>query len=305
MNNRNIEVIGIDHGWSQMKTSNAPVFSSGIREILTEPAFYDDVLEYDGRYYKVGTVRDMVMDNKVENDDYYLLTLAAIAKELKIRGKNKADVVLAVGLPASRYGDEKQAFIDYLSRNENITFTFEKEEYEIKVIKVAVFPQCYAAVIDQIGSFGQKVVAVDIGSWTIDIVPIINKKPDDSNFNTLQEGLIPCMRHINKMCGRKFNEKIDEIDIQHYIRTRHSNLGEEYKQLMDSALTEFATKLYNSLREEGYSLKTTQFCFVGGGACVMKNFGGYEQGNIKYNLDVKANAKGFEKLAKLAMNARR
>ena len=50
----NIEVIGIDHGWSQMKTANAPVFSAGIREILTEPAFYDDVLEYEGKYYKVG-----------------------------------------------------------------------------------------------------------------------------------------------------------------------------------------------------------------------------------------------------------
>lgn len=66
----NIEVIGIDHGWSQMKTVNAAVFSSGIREILTEPAFYDDVLEYDGKYYKVGTARETVMENKVENDDY-------------------------------------------------------------------------------------------------------------------------------------------------------------------------------------------------------------------------------------------
>lgn len=105
----NIEVIGIDHGWSQMKTVNAAVFSSGIREILTEPAFYDDVLEYDGKYYKVGTARETVMENKVENDDYYLLTLASVAKELRIRGKSEANVVLAVGLPASRYGDEKQA----------------------------------------------------------------------------------------------------------------------------------------------------------------------------------------------------
>ena len=37
-----------------------------------------------------------------------------------------------------------------------------------------------------------------------------------------------------------------------------------------------------------------QFYFVGGGASVMKNFGGYEQSNIKYNMDVHANAKGFE-----------
>lgn len=184
----NIEVIGIDHGWSQMKTVNAPVFSAGIREILTEPVFYDDVLEYEGKYYKVGTAREAVMENKVENEDYYLLTLAAVAKELRIRGKSDANVLLAVGLPASRYCGEKQAFIDYLSKNEEVTFVFEQRQYHIKIVKVAVFPQCYAAVVDQIGTFAdKKVVAVDIGSWTIDIVPIIDKKPDDSGFNTITE----------------------------------------------------------------------------------------------------------------------
>lgn len=160
----NIEVIGIDHGWSQMKTVNAAVFSSGIREILTEPAFYDDVLEYDGKYYKVGTARETVMENKVENNDYYRLTLASVAKELRIRGKSEANVVLAVGLPASRYGDEKQAFIDYLSKNEEVSFVFEQRKYHVKIVKVAVFPQCYAAVVDQISTFGQKVVVVDVGS---------------------------------------------------------------------------------------------------------------------------------------------
>lgn len=244
------------------------------------------------------------MENKVENDDYYLLTLASVAKELRIRGKSEANVVLAVGLPASRYGDEKQAFIDYLSKNEEVSFVFEQRKYQIKIVKVAVFPQCYAAVVDQIGTFGQKVVVVDVGSWTIDIVPIINKKPDDSGFNTLPEGLIPCMRNINKMCGRKYNEKIDEMDIQQYIISKQTNLSEEFVAIMDEALTDFATRLYNSLREEGYSLKTTQFVFVGGGACVMKNFGGYVQNNIRYNLDVKANAKGFERLARIALARR-
>ena len=40
----NIEVIGVDHGWSQMKTVHT-IFSAGIEEILSEPAFFDDVLD--------------------------------------------------------------------------------------------------------------------------------------------------------------------------------------------------------------------------------------------------------------------
>lgn len=42
MNNK-IEVIGIDHGWSNMKTSSQ-VFTTGVKEITTEPALFDGVL---------------------------------------------------------------------------------------------------------------------------------------------------------------------------------------------------------------------------------------------------------------------
>lgn len=54
MNNK-LEVIGIDHGWSMMKTVTQ-VFVTGVKEITTTPALFGDVLEYDGKYYKIGTV---------------------------------------------------------------------------------------------------------------------------------------------------------------------------------------------------------------------------------------------------------
>lgn len=52
MNNK-LEVIGIDHGWSMMKTVTQ-VFVTGVKEITTTPALFGDVLEYDGKYYKIG-----------------------------------------------------------------------------------------------------------------------------------------------------------------------------------------------------------------------------------------------------------
>ena len=44
MNNK-LEVIGIDHGWSMMKTISQ-VFVTGVKEITTTPALFGDVLEY-------------------------------------------------------------------------------------------------------------------------------------------------------------------------------------------------------------------------------------------------------------------
>lgn len=81
--NNNIEVIGIDHGWSQMKTSNT-CFNTSIKELANAPAFHDNVLEYDDRYFAVGEERLEVLDSKVENENFYLLTLVAMAKELEM-----------------------------------------------------------------------------------------------------------------------------------------------------------------------------------------------------------------------------
>ncbi len=298
--------IVIDHGWEFIKTLHF-MFLAGVNEILSEPAFFDNVVEYNGKYYKVGMKRGAVMDSKVETEDYYILTLAAIAMELKYMGLHEANIVIGAGLPATRYGAEKKGFVEYLSRNKDVQFKFEGEEYKVKVEKVAMFPQGYAAVVEDLPYLSNKAIVVDIGSWTTDIFPIINKKPDDANANSIPGGVISCMRLINKHSVRLYNEKIDEEEIVHYIATGKTNLEKKYVELIEKTLKEFATELFNSLREEGYSLNTTQFYFVGGGASVMKRFGGFEQKNIRYNLDLKANARGYDKLTKIAMdrNARK
>ena len=110
--------------------------------------------------------------------NFYLLTIAAVAKELNRRGMRNADVLLSVGLPLTRFGAEKQDFIDYLSKKKEVAFRFEKERYAARIARVSVFPQCYAAVVEQLKTLPGRVVA-DVGSWTIDIMPIENGKPNE------------------------------------------------------------------------------------------------------------------------------
>ena len=298
---RDLEIIAIDHGWSMCKTPN-DIYISGVSEITTEPAYFDNILEYKDRYFKVGTDRLEVKATKVETPDYYYLTLAGIAKELKLRNKTEARVVLSVGLPASRYGDEKNEFIKYLKQNDEVYFKFEQTKYHIWIDRILVYPQCYAAVVDRIAMFGPKVVVVDIGSWTIDIIPVVNKKPDEAGTDSIQQGIITCMRNINKQCVRQLGEKIDEELIKEYMISHKSSLPDEYIQIMNQEISSFISMVINSLREEKYSLKTTPFIFVGGGAVVMKNFGSFNQNNFSFNTDICANAKGFETLAKITMS---
>lgn len=304
MENNNIEVIGIDHGWANMKSSNE-IFVSGIKEITTEPALYDNVLEYGGKYYKIGGKRLEVKKTKVEDENYYLLTLAAIAKELERKGLRCANIFLAVGLPLTRFGAEKQDFIDYLSKNRQVTFRFEKRLYNINVFRVSVFPQCYAAVTEQISDYIRKRVVVDIGSWTIDIMPIEDKSPDESRCRTVNEGLLTCMRTIKDECIRQLNGTIEESDIKQVMMYGKSDIDSRYYAIIETEIRRFVTEITNKLIEYGYNLETTSITFVGGGATVMKLFGNLKQSNIQYIEDVKANAKGYEYLAKVFLNSKR
>lgn len=293
----NIEVIGIDHGWSSCKTCNF-VFVSGVREITTEPAIFDNVLEFGNKYYKIGGERLKVKDNKVEDDNYYLLTLAGIAKELKHRGKKAATIILAVGLPLTRFGVEKSDFISYLSREKEVTFLFEQIEYQIVIEKVVVYPQCYGAVVDRLNRFPEKAIAIDLGSWTLDVMPIIKRNPDESMCVTFQEGVITCIQQINKECVRQLNGEIDEIQIEQFLINGGGNIPMKYQKIVVSEVKKYCGEIFNHIRELGYNLDLIPMIFVGGGASIMKQFGGIEQTNIQFIEDVKANAIGFERLGK-------
>ncbi len=301
--NRNVEIIAIDHGWSHIKTRST-VFVSGVEENVS-PTFFDNVLEYNGKFYNIGGKRIEVKNTKVDNNDFYLLTLAAIAKELKNRNLTDANVYLAVGLPLTRFGEEKQAFIDYLKKDKEVTFKYAEKEYHITIEKVSVFPQCYAAVADMIPTFARKAVVIDIGSWTVDIMPVVNKQPDDQRCSSLPKGIITCMREMNRACVRRFNYELDESDIEHYIRYHQiDGIPKDVVALMDNFFSKYAEMIIRSLKEMEINIQTTPIYFVGGGAVVMKNYGGLNMQNVYYKQDVKSNAKGFEILAKAAMGGR-
>lgn len=300
----NIEVIGIDHGWMNMKTVS-DIFTSGVNK-TTEPALFDDTLEFQGNYYKIGSKRLEVNENKVANENYFLLTLAAIAKELKKRNKNSADVMLAVGLPLTKFAKEKADFISYLSKQKQLYFKYEKEAFSVNVIKVVVFPQCYAAVADKLPQSGRLHVVVDVGSWTIDIMPIVNCKPDESLCDTQDEGLIRCINRINDKCVRCASGKLDESDIIEFMKTgRNEELDDKYVAILQEELELFAEGVYQRLISAGYNINTTPIVFVGGGATVMKLFGKRNQKNIKFIEDIHANAKGFEFLGKIILMNRK
>jgi plasmid segregation protein ParM len=296
-------VIGIDHGWSHMKTKHH-CFVSGISEIESEPIVYEHILEYNGKFYRIGGERLKVQEDKVSNENYYLLTLPAIGLEMKSRGVNQAHVVLAVGLPIGRFGAEKKAFINYLLKNRMVNFRYEKKKYTVYIERVLVYPQCYGAIVGKLPEMNGQEFVVDIGSWTVDTLKVIDRSPDESSSGSDQNGIITCMRKIEEQCMKQKNTMIDEYAIREVMIRGDTNLDREYIDIIKDELVRYTKSVFRIIAEHGINVKTTPITFVGGGAALMKRYGGIEQRNISYVEDVKANAIGYETLAELYLSTR-
>ena len=144
--------IGIDHGYAAMKTTHFS-FPTGLVAYEHEPYTQKDVLEYGGKFYVVGSGRQPLQKDKTQSEDYYLLTLAAIAKELVFRKEEPAaEIHLAAGLPLTSFGRDKKKFREYLLRGgQPVSFRYEGVDYIITIREVSLFPQGYAAVLTQSG----------------------------------------------------------------------------------------------------------------------------------------------------------
>ena len=115
----NFKIIGIDHGYGNIKTANH-CFKTGITTHDSEPLFTKDMLTYNGKYYLIGEGHKEFLPEKQNDEDYYILTLAAIATELADEGLTEADVIITAGLPLTWTSGQKADFAAYLSNNTEV-----------------------------------------------------------------------------------------------------------------------------------------------------------------------------------------
>ena len=71
-------IIGIDHGYYAIKTAHCS-FPAGLTSYGEhEPYTRQGLLEFGGCFFVCGSGRQPIQRDKTVNDNYYLLTLAAI-----------------------------------------------------------------------------------------------------------------------------------------------------------------------------------------------------------------------------------
>ena len=263
-------IVGVDHGYAAMKTAHFS-FPSGLVAYEHEPYTLKDVLEYGGKFYVVGSGRQALQKNKTQTEDYYLLTLAAIAKELSFRhAEPAAEIHLAAGLPLTSFGREKNAFRDYLLRDgRTVSFRYEGQDYSITIRKVSLFPQGYAAVLTQSILLDEpSVIVADIGGWTVDLMRLDNRIPNASTCRSLELGMIRCLDEIGEQIRRTLGLSMTAAQMESVLRGDAVHINEDARKIIDRQADAYVHRLLSAITESGLDTRAMPAVFLGGGAAL-------------------------------------
>ena len=293
-------IIGIDHGYGNIKTANH-IFKTGVMEYDAEPLFTNDMLVYNGKYYTIGEGHKEFKAEKQSDDDYYVLTLAAIAMELDDNDLTEADVFIAAGLPLTWTSGQKAEFAEYLTKNERVTFVFRKVRYRIRIVGAKIYPQGYAAVANFASSMKGVNMVADIGNGTMNTLTIINGAPQQGRMFTEKFGTHQCTLAVREQFMRQTRREIDDAIIEEVLINGKANLSDADLKIIKATATEYVNNIFRRLRDHGYDEKSVTLYVTGGGGCLVKNFYDYDKSRVFFVDDICAAAKGYEHMAELQL----
>lgn len=143
--------------------------------------------------------------------------------------------------------------------------------------------------------YRDKTVSIaDIGSRTIDVITYRRGKPFyDMCFSIDKKGTLDWIDGIEKYYLSKYQEKIEEEDIQCIFQNQKTSVSKNQTQYVKD-LIKFYVKDVMKLLE---SKIPNPLVLCGGGATVVTNYYNTGNKNIIIREDIFCNAKGYELLA--------
>ena len=302
---KDLIIIAVDHGYGNIKTANT-VTPTGITEYDSEPTFRNkNILEYDGKWYKVGERHKDFESDKTADDEYYLLTLMAIARELNQERITEADVHLACGLPLKWVRTQKKEFENYLMRKKKVTFKYDDREYRIRLVGCTVLPQGYPAIVKEVGGYHETHMVADIGNGTMNVMYIIDKKAIEEKCWTEKLGANECVIAAKNAVMDGTGAKIEESTVERVLRFGTADIPDNYLAIIRCVAEEYAEKIFKALKKYEYNPDLMKLHIVGGGASIIKNFGKYDSERVEIIEDICANAKGYEYITEVSLRRKK
>ncbi|MCD8109972.1 MAG: ParM/StbA family protein [Clostridiales bacterium] len=308
-------VIAVDTGNKQVKTHHF-AFLSGILQYDSLPATVqlEDYFKYNKKYYVLSNRREEYMRDKSESPRYFLLTLLGIVKELDLQDEKEQvykkdkifSVTLLAGLPPAHMenAELKRKFKSYFRTPDPVKVTYKGRVWTIRVNKVYVYAQCYAALMPLYGSLKAypRVLGIDIGGFTADYIMMERGRLGIDNTDSMENGVILLYRDIRKECLKKYDAIIEEPDVDEILSGNTGLYEKEITAAVEKAADRFVERLLANFREMQIDLKRCHTVFMGGGSALLRKYISRStllNGPVFID-DIHANVKGYELLYQLS-----
>jgi plasmid segregation protein ParM len=278
--------IGIDVGNAEIKTSkdfNVKSLISVGHDNLDES---DKVvkIEFDGIRYTLGKGAALSLDTKYFEDQYKVMLLASIAKSFD---ESVINANITIGMPISLYREkefveEVKKFIANYGSNK---ITVDGKEKTIKIHNVDVWVESGILFYNFEDYSKQKLLVVDLGGYTVDILQIFYGKNNDSYSTTT--GIYSLMHDVVKQVNISY-----KADLRNGAEIVKSLIqGEDFlidgkaidMKFVNEIVKGYCNELFSTLNQR-FALSEAKLVFIGGGAILLKDF--LNQFSKRFNMEI-------------------
>ena len=104
--------------------------------------------------------------------------------------------------------------------------------------------------------------------------------------------MIRILNAVQAECGRLPDENL----IEDFLRTGTADVSERILTVMKKEAEKYTTEIFEKLSEYEYDPELVKLHIIGGGGCLIQNFGNYNPKGVEIISDICATAKGYESL---------
>ena len=138
----------------------------------------------------------------------------------------------------------------------------------------------------------------DIGNGTMNVMRITDGKVMQKERSTEQYGTRQCMLAVRENLMQKCHVKLDEPVIEQVLRFKKADISQRIQDVIVDSATVYTQGIMRKLREHDYNPEIMRLYVMGGGGCLIKNFGEYDPDRVTFNEDSHATAIGYEAWAR-------
>ena len=84
--------------------------------------------------------------------------------------------------------------------------------------------------------------------------------------------------------------------IEEFLRYGVTTASDDIQNVMRTVAEEYVQSIFDKLKEYGYEPDMVKLHIIGGGGCLVKNFGHYNPDRVEIIRDICATAKGYENI---------